>query len=134
MPTVLPEGVRKLFQAPNYAHLATLMPDGSPQVTAVWVDVDGNRILVNTAEGRVKTRNVRRDPRVAVSITEQDNPYSTATIRGRVVAIAAEGADAHIDQLAKKYLGHDRYPFRSPEEQRLIMVIEPEHVHSGIAD
>jgi PPOX class probable F420-dependent enzyme len=134
MPTILPEGVRKLFQAPNYAHLATLMPDGSPQVTAVWVDVDGDRILVNTAEGRVKTRNLRRDPRVAVSITEQDNPYSTATIRGKVVAITAEGADAHIDQLAKKYLGQDRYPFRSPEEQRLIMVIEPEHVHSGIAD
>ena len=134
MSATLPEGVRKLFQEPNYAHIATLMPDGSPQVSAVWVGIDGDRILVNTAEGRAKPRNVRRDPRVAVSITQQDNPYSTASIRGRVVEITREGADAHIDQLAKKYLGQDRYPFRSAEEQRLILVIEPEHVNFSIAD
>jgi PPOX class probable F420-dependent enzyme len=134
MPATLPEGVRKLFQEPNYAHIATLMPDGSPQVSAVWVGIDGDRILVNTAEGRAKPRNVRRDPRVAVSITRQDNPYSTATIRGRVVEITREGADAHIDKLAKKYLGQDRYPFRSTAEQRLILVIEPEHVNFSIAD
>ncbi|MEE8370024.1 MAG: PPOX class F420-dependent oxidoreductase [Dehalococcoidia bacterium] len=134
MSATLPEGVRKLFQEPNYAHIATLMPDGSPQVSAVWVGIDGNRILVNTAEGRAKPRNVRRDPRVAVSITRQDNPYSTATIRGRVVEITREGADAHIDELAKKYLGQDRYPFRSAEEQRLILIIEPEHVNFSIAD
>ncbi len=134
MPATLPEGVRKLFQEPNYAHIATLMADGSPQVSAVWVGIDGDRILVNTAEGRAKPRNVRRDPRVAVSITRQDNPYSTATIRGRVVEITQEGADDHIDELAKKYLGQDRYPFRSAEEQRLILVIEPEHVSFSIAD
>lgn len=134
MPATLPEEVRKLFQEPNYAHIATLMPDGSPQVSAVWVGIDGDHILVNTAEGRAKPRNVRRDPRVAVSITQQDNPYSTASIRGRVVKITREGADTHIDQLAKKYLGQDRYPFRSAKEQRLILVIEPEHVNFSIAD
>ncbi len=134
MPATLPEGVQKLFQEPNYAHIATLMADGSPQVSAVWVDIDGDRILVNTAEGRAKPRNVRRDPRVAVSITRQGNPYSTATIRGRVVEITQEGADAHINQLAKKYLDQDRYPFRSAEEQRLILIIEPEHVSFNIAD
>ena len=134
MPATLPEGVQKLFQEPNYAHIATLMADGSPQVSAVWVDIDGDRILVNTAEGRAKPRNVRRDPRVAVSKTRQGNPYSTATIRGRVVEITQEGADAHINQLAKKYLDQDRYPFRSAEEQRLILIIEPEHVSFNIAD
>ena len=134
MPAALPEGVRKLFQEPNFAHLATLMPDGSPQVTAVWVDLDDSRILVNTAEGRAKPRNVRRDPRVAISIIKQDNPYSSAFIRGHVVEITHEGADELIDKLAKKYIGQDRYPWRQPGERRVILVIEPEHVTSSIAD
>src|SRR3972149_72949 len=130
MPVALSEGGKKVFQAANFAHLATLMPDGSPQVTPVWVDIDGDRILVNTAEGRVKPRNVRRDPRVAISITNQANPYAAAFIRGRVVEIRHEGADELIDRLAKKYIGQERYPWRQPGEQRLIMVIEPEHVSS----
>jgi PPOX class probable F420-dependent enzyme len=134
MPATLPEGVKKLFLAPNFAHVATLMPDGSPQVTPVWVDLDGERILVNSAEGRVKPRNVRRDPRVAISIVQQDNPYSSAFVRGRVVEITHEGADELIDKLAKKYLGQDRYPFRQPGEQRVTLVIEPEHVSSMQAD
>ena len=134
MSASLPEGVKKLFLAPNFAHLATLMPDGSPQVSPVWVDVEGDRILVNTAEGRAKPRNVRRDPRVAISIHRQDNPYSSAFIRGRVVEIKHEGAEDHIHKMAKKYLGQDRYPYLQPEEQRVVLVIEPEQVSSMMAD
>ncbi len=134
MSASLPEGVKKLFREPNFAHLATLMPDGSPQVTPVWVDIDGDRILVNTAEGRVKPRNVRRDPHVAISIYRQDNPYSSAFIRGRVVEITHEGAEDHIHKMAKKYLGQDRYPYLQPGEQRVILVIEPEHVGSMMVD
>ena len=134
MSASLPEGVKKLFLAPNFAHLATLMPDGSPQVSPVWVDVEGDRILVNTAEGRAKPRNVRRDPRVAISIHQQDNPYSSAFIRGRVVEITHEGAEDHIHKMAKKYLGQDRYPYLQPEEQRVILVIEPEQVSSMMVD
>jgi PPOX class probable F420-dependent enzyme len=134
MPATLPEGVKKLFLEPNYAHVATLMADGSPQVTPVWVDIEGDRILVNTAEGRSKPRNVRRDPRVAISIVKQDNPYSSAFVRGRVVEMRLEGADDHIDKLAMKYMGQESYPYRRAEEQRVIMVIEPEHISSMMVD
>ena len=98
------------------------------------IDIDGDRILVNTAEGRVKPRNVRRNPRVAISVHMQDNPYSSAFIRGRVVEITHEGAEEHIDKLAKKYLGQDSYPYRQPGDQRVILVIEPEHVGTMMAD
>ena len=128
MAAELSHGVKKLLSGSNFAHLATLMPDGSPQTTPVWVDVDGNRILVNTAEGRTKPRNVRRDARVALSVVDQQNPYANASIRGRVVEITHEGADEHIDRLAKKYLGVDKYPYRSANEQRVILVIEPDWV------
>ncbi len=134
MSATLSEGVKKLFREPNYGHMATLMPDGSPQVSPVWVDVDGDRILVNSAEGRSKPRNVRRDARVAISIYNQENPYSSAFIRGRVVEITHEGADEHIDKLAKKYLGQDKYPYHQPGDQRVILVIEPEHVGSIMTD
>lgn len=130
MPVQLSESARALLEGPNFAHLATLMPDGSPQVTPVWVDVDadGTHVLVNTAEGRVKPRNVRRDPRVALSVANQENPYQMVSIRGRVVEITHEGADAHIDKMAKKYLGQDTYPFRRPGERRVILKIAPEQV------
>jgi len=134
MPVKISEGIRKLLEEPNFANLATLMPDGSPQVTPVWVDFDGTHILVNTAEGRQKPRNVRHDPRVAVSIFNQESPYSYATFRGRVVEITHEGADQHIDRMAKKYLGRDVYPFRAPGERRVIFKIAPEHVASTGAD
>ena len=134
MSAALSQGIKKLFQEPNYAHVATLMADGSPQVTPVWVDIEGDRILVNTSEGRAKPRNVRRDPRVAISIVKQDNPYSSAYIRGRVAEMRHEGAKEHIDELAKKYLGQDTYPYLQPGEQRVIMVIEPEHVGSMMVD
>jgi PPOX class probable F420-dependent enzyme len=128
------EGVRKLFEEANFGHLATLMPDGSPQVTPVWVDFDGRHILVNTAEGRQKPRNIRRDPRVAIEVISQENPYAHALVRGRVVEITNDGAEEHIDRLAKKYLGRDRYPFRQPGEQRVIFKIAPEHVASEMVD
>ena len=124
----LSDGVQKLLDAPNFAHLATVMPDGSPQVSAVWVEYDGRHVLVNTAEGRQKPRNLRRDPRVALSIVDQQNPYTSATVRGRVVEMTHDGADEHIDKLAKKYMGVDRYPNRQPGEQRVIVKIDPERV------
>ena len=128
MAGTLSDGVRKLLEGKNFAHLATLMPDGSPQVSAVWVDYDGKHVLVNTAEGRQKPLNLRRDPRVAISIVDQENPYVSATIRGRVVELTHDGADVHIDKMAKKYLGQDTYPFRAPGEQRLIVKVEPVRV------
>ena len=134
MAVKISEGVRKLFEAPNFANLATVMPDGSPQVTPVWVDFDGTHILVNTAEGRQKPRNVRHDPRVAVSIFNLQNPYSYASVRGRVVEITSEGADEHIDRMAKKYMGVDTYPYRNPSERRIIFKIEPEHVSTMMTD
>jgi len=128
------EGVRKLFEEANFGHLATVMPDGSPQVTAVWVDYDGTHILVNTAEGRQKPRNIRRDPRVAIDVVRQGSEYAFAQVRGRVVEITSEGAEEHIDRLAKKYLGRDKYPFRQPGEERIIFKIAPEHVSSMMVD
>jgi len=108
-----------------FAHIATLMPDGSPQVTPVWVDYDGTSIRVNSAKGRVKDRNMKRRPEVALSIIDPDNPYRYVQIRGRVKRITEQGADRHIDSLAKKYLGKDKYPFAKPGEQRVIYEIEP---------
>jgi len=128
MAAQLPEAAQKLFREPNFAHLATIMPDGSPQVTPVWVDIDEKFILVNTAEGRQKPRNIRRDPRVAIDVASRDDPYRMVTVRGRVVEVTGEGADDHIDKMAKKYLGQDKYPFRAPGERRVILKIEPEFV------
>jgi PPOX class probable F420-dependent enzyme len=124
---------RALLEKPAFAHLATLMRDGSPQVSPVWIDTDGTHLLVNTAEGRIKARNVRRDPRVALSLTDPQNAYSTLLIRGKVVEIRKDGADAHIDKLAKKYLGRDTYPNRRPGEVRIIVVIEPTRIGGSAA-
>jgi PPOX class probable F420-dependent enzyme len=104
------------------------MSDGSPQVTPTWLDVEGDYIIVNTAEGRLKHRNVLRDPRVAVSVADSANPYDMVTVRGRVVELTTNGADEHIDKMAKKYLGMDRYPGRAPGEKRLILKIKPDKV------
>ncbi len=125
---MLSDEQKKFFRKPNFGHLATLEPDGSPQVTPVWIDVDGDFILINTAKGRKKVRNVERDPRVSVEVVEQENPYSMLSVKGKVVDITSDGADAHIDAMAKKYLGQDSYPFRQPGEERLIMRIQPEKV------
>jgi PPOX class probable F420-dependent enzyme len=108
-----------------FASLATVMPDGSPQVTPVWVDYKGGAIRVNTAKGRVKARNMKEGSRVALAILDPDNPYRHIQVRGRVRRVTEQGADAHIDSLAKKYLGQDKYPYRQPGEVRLICEIEP---------
>lgn len=108
-----------------FASLATVMPDGSPQVTPVWVDYKGGAIRVNTAKGRVKARNMKEGSRVALAILDPDNPYRHIQVRGRVKRVTEQGADAHIDALAKKYLGQEKYPYRRPGEVRLIYEIEP---------
>ncbi len=118
-----------IFRAKNFGLLAELNPDGSPHLTPVWVDTDGKYVLVNTAIGRVKERNTRRDPRVAVTVVEQANPYSWVMVRGKVAErIAGRDADDHIDKLAKKYTGAERYTRRSPDEKRVILKIEPEQI------
>ncbi len=130
MPQAIPEKYRDLFQKPAFGHLATLNPDGSPQVTPVWLDVQDELILVNSAQGRKKDRNLRRDPRVALSVTDPENPYRYLEVRGRVVEITKKGADEHINQQAKKYLGVDKYPYRQPGEVRVLYKIQPEHFSS----
>jgi PPOX class probable F420-dependent enzyme len=126
----LSPGAVKLLQEAQIANLVTLMPDGSPQVTPVWVDVepDGSHVLVNTANGRVKQRNAARDKRIAISVVDKGNPWRFALVRGDIVEQRTEGADAHIDKMAKKYLGPDTYRFRQRDEQRVILRIKPHHV------
>ena len=130
MPEPIPANFRDLFSKPAFASLATLMPDGRPQVTPVWCDFDGTFVIFNTARGRQKDRNIRRDPRVALSILDPDNAYRYLEIRGRVIEITEQGADEHIDKLAKKYLGVDKYPRRQPGEVRLIVKVLPERVRT----
>lgn len=120
------DALRLLGEGKNMATVATIMPDGSPQATVVWIDTDGEHVIFNTAEGRVKTNNLRRNPRVAVAVLNADNPYEQATIRGRVVEMTHQGADRHIDALAKKYLDLDRYPHRQSDERRVIVKIAPD--------
>jgi PPOX class probable F420-dependent enzyme len=127
MAGVIPEKYRDLFQKKAFASLTTLMPDGSPQTTPVWVDVDGDRVVFNSAKGRQKDRNVRRDPRVALAIIDPDNPYRYLEIRGKVEEITEQGADKHIDKMAKKYLGQDKYPYGQSGEVRVMYKIRPEH-------
>jgi PPOX class probable F420-dependent enzyme len=125
----LSDAARAKLEAPNLGYLATVMPDGSPQVTPVWVDLEGDLVLVNTATRRVKARNMRREPRVAISIASNDNPFDKVDIRGRVAEwIEGDEAYAHIDKLAQKYLGQEKYPWLQPGEERVIVKIEPEAV------
>ena len=119
-----------LLQKPAFASLATLNVDGTPQVTPVWFDWDGSHVLINTARGRVKDRNLRRNPHVALAIPDPSNPYRYIGIQGRVTNITEEGADAHIDKMAKKYLNKDRYPYRAQGEVRMLVTIVPEKVHA----
>jgi PPOX class probable F420-dependent enzyme len=122
----IPENYLDLTTKKAFAQLATLMPDGSPHVSPVWFEYDGKHIIVNSAKGRVKDRNVRRDPRVGIDVVDPDNPYRHLSIRGRVVDITENGADAHIDKLSKKYTGAEKYARRTPGEVRVIYRIEPE--------
>ncbi|HJY15679.1 MAG TPA: PPOX class F420-dependent oxidoreductase [Nitrososphaeraceae archaeon] len=121
--------IRGLFESKNFAFLSSLMKDGSPHVTPTWVDIENGNILVNTAVGRVKHRNISRDPRVALSIIDQNNQYEMVTVRGKVTEqITGETAEKHIDKLSKKYIGLDKYPRRSKGEQRVILKIKPEKI------
>lgn len=126
MSDVIPKNYLDLFSKRAFGNLATLMPDGRPQVTPVWCNLEGGYLLVNSARGRQKDRNMRRDPRVALSIMDPENPYRHLAIRGRVVEITEQGAEELIDRLAKKYLGVDKYPYRQPGEVRVTYKIRPE--------
>ena len=117
---------RRIIEGPNLAHFVTLMKDGSPQVTPVWVDHDGTHVLINTAEGRQKPRNLRRDPRVALSVVDRESTNHYVQVRGRVVEVITEGAREHINKLSHKYNGRD-YGGRE-DEQRLLIKILPDHV------
>jgi PPOX class probable F420-dependent enzyme len=128
MGDVIPAAYLDLFSKPAFGHLTTLMKDGSPQVTPVWVDYDGKHVRFNSALGRVKDKNVRRDPRVAIAIQDPANPYRYLQVRGRVVEITQDGADAHINTLTQKYMGKTEYPYRQPGEVRVLYKIEPHKV------
>jgi PPOX class probable F420-dependent enzyme len=125
----LTEKARSLIDEPNFAFLATVDEDGSPQVSPVWIDREDGRVLVNTAAGRVKDRNMRRDPRVALSIANRENAYDKVDIRGRVVdVVEGDEAESHIDKMAFKYMGEETYPMRQPGERRVVFKIEPQRV------
>jgi PPOX class probable F420-dependent enzyme len=130
MPDPIPEKHLDLFKKKAFASLGTIMPDGHPQVTPVWVDYDGTHVIVNTAKGRLKDRNMKRDPRVSLAIIDPDNPYHYLEVRGRVAEVTEDGADQHIDKMAKKYLGQDKYPGRQPGEVRVLYKIVPEKFSS----
>jgi PPOX class probable F420-dependent enzyme len=132
MAGVIPEDYKDLFEKKAFAHLATLNADGTPQVTPVWVDYDGDYVLVNSARGRRKDKNLERNRAVALSIQDPDNPYRYLEVRGNVAEITEQNADQHIDKMAKKYIGQDKYPWSKPDEVRVIYKIKPEHTsHMG---
>jgi PPOX class probable F420-dependent enzyme len=128
MSTRIEGRAEELLRAKNFAHVGTLRADGSVQVAPTWVDVQDGRPVLNTAEGRAWPRNLERDPRITLEVQNTENPYEYVEIRGRVAERTHEGADKHIDTLAKKYLGVDEYPMRQPGEQRVIIRVEPEYV------
>ena len=129
MPQTISPGFRKLLREPAFCQLATFMPDGSPQITQVWVETDGEHILINTPEGSQKRRDVRRDPRVAVNVVDPANAWRLAMVRGRVVDVNNEGAVEQIDRLAKKYLNQDTYPFHRPDQVRTTIKIAPDKIN-----
>ena len=120
MAIALPQPVKKILQDKAYGHVVTLNADGKPQVTMVWIDVDGDEVLFNTAEGRLKPKNLRRNPRIVISVQDRNDPQSHMVFHGKAT-ITEAGADEHIDKLAKRFLGADTYPFRRPGEKRLIV-------------
>lgn len=125
----IPSEFQDLFEKKTFAHLATLLPNGAPHVTPVWIDYDVNadRLLVNTERGRRKEKNVRNDPRVAISMTDPDNPYRMLSVTGEVDEVTTDGAREHIDKLAKRYMGEDEYP-NPIQTERVIISIRPEHI------
>jgi PPOX class probable F420-dependent enzyme len=131
MADVLSEKARALITRPLLASLATLNPDGSPQITPLWVGLDGDDVMFNTAQGRKKARNLERDARVAVTVIDPDDQYNVVAFRGTVIDVTTDGADADIDALAKKYLGVDTYPMRSEGEVRIIVRVRTDHIAMG---
>lgn len=124
----LPDPVKKLIEAKTFANVATLMPDGSPHVTQTWVDHDGDIVLINTFEGSQKHRNAERNPKIALDIVDPTNPYKMAVVRGRVKEITFDGAEDHVDKMARKYQGTEKYEMRRPGMKRILIKIEPTHV------
>jgi len=120
--------VIKLFEGRNLVFIATIMKDGSPQLSPVWADYDNGHVFVNTAEGRLKHKNVLRDPRVAVSVVNHNNPLDMTTIRGKVIDVIPDYEYKHANKLTKKYIGKEIYPFKQPGEKRIIFKILPERV------
>jgi len=125
-----PETFKDLLQKKAFATLATVGADGTPQVTPVWFDYDGTHIRFNTARGRVKDKNLGRNPVVALAIVDPDNPYRYVQVKGRIAEVTEAGADAHIDALSKKYTGQDRYPFRQPGEVRVTYKVLPDRIQT----
>jgi PPOX class probable F420-dependent enzyme len=128
MSAAIPKDFEDLFRKKAFAALATVMPDGTPQVTPVWVDYDGSHLIVNSARGRQKDKNMKVGAPVALSLVDPDNAYRYLQVRGRVSEATEKGADEHIDRMAKKYLGQDKYPFRQPGEVRVLYRIAPSSV------
>jgi PPOX class probable F420-dependent enzyme len=123
----IPQSLRKVLEDKAYGHVVTFNAQGKPQITMVWMDVDGDEVLFNTADGRQKPANLRRDPRVIVSVQDRNNPQAYAIFHGKA-QISDAGADAHIDKLAKRFLGLDKYPFMQPGEKRLIVRIRVDRI------
>ena len=127
MATALPESVKKILGDKAYGHVITFDASGKPQVTMVWLDVDGDEVVFNTAEGRLKPKNLRRDPRVIVSVQDRNDPQSYMVFHGNAT-VSETGADQHIDKLAKRFLGADKYPFRRPGEKRLMVRVKVDRI------
>jgi PPOX class probable F420-dependent enzyme len=130
MGQLLGEGYRRLFEESNFGYVATLREDGRPVVRPTWVDIEGDLVVLNGNEERIWVHDLRRDPRVTVTVTDRYNPYLWVEVRGWVVEDTHEGALEHIHKLAKKYMGEEEYPFLEPDEQRVICRIEAEKVSS----
>jgi len=126
----LPDALLDLLRRPSPCFLATLMPDGSPQMTQTWVDTDGRHVLVNTVDGHQKVRNMRRDPRVAVNVADPEDPSRYFEVRGRVVEVTEDGAREHIDELSQRYIGRPYPWFGGRDQVRLLVRIVPEKVTS----
>ena len=122
--TNLPDRVKEIVDTPVFAHVATVGPDGHPQNTVMWIDRDGDHLVLNTAAGRTKWRNLRADPRVGISVSPNDKPYVNLSLKGRVVEMRTTDGDEVIDRLARKYLGTDEYPYRTAGERRVTMLVE----------
>ena len=120
--------MHRLFQGRNLAFISTLSKDGSPHITPVWADIEGDLILINTFDTSAKNKNITKDPRIAISVVENNNPYNMVSIKGRVIERTTEGADEHLKKLAKRYLGIGKYYYRKPNHRRIILKIKPEKV------